>query len=888
MDSQQSDPREPSDLHSTSRESHTLQSIHYRGICVRSEDGRPIRGAVVRFFLHRQSTPHLTLWKMMTTDADGRFTIEGQIEHEDDIDLKRSRIAITASERASRVFYWQDSPGIARLEMAPAASITGRVTDSKSQPVAGAIVRVGPNPLPGVNEAMTDAVGRFDIADLEAAEELSFGMRNVLVVAHPEHNPQTATFTSVPSSIDIVLKSNSSDLPQSVTPKTQPAEPRPKTATAMPKRVRHFTGLTTGNDVKIACSADGRLVAAANGNPTRVMQRGGTSRVKGNWKPSVDILDAETGKPVVSLKLATADENALLAATERISHFEATALAFSPDGNVLAVGTSIGQVKLFNTRTGELDRSLDDEPAKLADKRAPQKWNLLRRAMGSVASLAFSPDGSLLATCGESFGDFAAIFDGVRRLGSRNTGPGRVKLWEVQSGTPKRDLVGHSHAHAVAFSPDGNLLASGGRWLDHSESGTGVIIWNPRTGEKIRRAKIVANGGTRSVAFSPDGKLVAIGSQHFDKANDTSTGAISVAYALSGITKWKQTVPGWANPLAFSPDGESVAVLCGGRSMRFLETETGEVKHEIRPADSSQGGEWTDFAIASQRRKMAIGGVDNARRGSVELWGWEEESVILTFEVDEKSASRDKPVDMDDLLSTIERRLERGWVGRTRVRKIGPQRIEVIAFTTDPEHVRRIERLVTSPGTIEFRILANDRDHKELIERARKDGGPRVLDADGTLAAWWVPVATGHEANRQVYPGIAIRTVQGDRGETSEVLVVPDPFDVTDAYLVEATSGEDGSGKPIVRFTFDKRGGMLLGGLTGANLPDKSDGFSRRVGIILNGKLHSAPAIRSIIRERGEITGDFDRDEVEDLVNVFNAGALPVPLEKVSEVRMIR
>jgi SecD/SecF fusion protein len=254
-----------------------------------------------------------------------------------------------------------------------------------------------------------------------------------------------------------------------------------------------------------------------------------------------------------------------------------------------------------------------------------------------------------------------------------------------------------------------------------------------------------------------------------------------------------------------------------------------------------------------------------------------------------KSASPDEPVDMDDLLSTIERRLDRGWVGRTRVRKIiGPQRIEVIAFTTDPEQVRRIERLVTSPGTIEFRILANDRDHKDLIERARKDGGPRVLDADGTLAAWWVPVAPGQEASRQVYPDIAMRIVRGDRGETSEVLVVPDPFDVTDAYLVGATSSEDGAGKQCVRFAFDKRGGMLLGGLTGANLPDKSDGFSRRLGIILNGKLHSALAIRSIIQERGEITGDFDRDEVEDLVNVFNAGALPVRLEKVSELRMSR
>jgi hypothetical protein len=67
-----------------------------------------------------------------------------------------------------------------------------------------------------------------------------------------------------------------------------------------------------------------------------------------------------------------------------------------------------------------------------------------------------------------------------------------------------------------------------------------------------------------------------------------------------------------------------------------------------------------------------------------------------------------------------------------------------------------------------------------------------------------VPVAPGHEANRRIYPGIAIRAIQEDRCETSEVLVVPDPFDVTDAYLVEATSGEDRSRKHLPRCLADE------------------------------------------------------------------------------------
>jgi WD40 repeat protein len=398
-----------------------------------------------------------------------------------------------------------------------------------------------------------------------------------------------------------------------------------ETPAAMPTRVRLFPALTTGHDVTIAYSADGKLIAVANANPTRVMLVNGGSRVAGDWKPSADILDAKTGKTVVSLKLTTADEDAVLAATERHSHVETTALAFSPDGKVVAVGTSIGQVKLFTARTGELVRSLDDEQAKLADKETPDNWKSLRRAIGSVASLAFSPDGSLLATCGGSFADFSEGFSGVERLGRRSTGPGRLKVWDVQAGTLKHDLVGHNnHANAVAFSPDGQLLASAGRWLKHEDWGEGVILWNPRTGERTDLIRTRTNGGTQAIAFSPDSRLLAICTQRHFEGPDSSTGGVCLVHVSTAIEKWLVPVPGWAKRVAFSPDGKSVAVLCGG-SVRFLDIETGTMRHEIRP-DDSQDVRWDDFAIAPQGHTLAIGAVDNKRQRnaqrevSAEVW----------------------------------------------------------------------------------------------------------------------------------------------------------------------------------------------------------------------------------------------------------------------------
>ena len=186
--------------------------------------------------------------------------------------------------------------------------------------------------------------------------------------------------------------------------------------------VDHFK---TGGSVRIvACSEDGKLIAVANGGPTRTLLENGRSRVKDNWKPSAEVLDARTGKSVVVLELTSAEEDAVLAATERVSHFEVTALAFAPDSKLVAVGTSIGQVKIYDARTGALLRLMDDHAAKRADKETPENWKALERAMGSVASLAFSADGSEIVTCGGSFGDYSRAFGTSQRLDERTTGSG--------------------------------------------------------------------------------------------------------------------------------------------------------------------------------------------------------------------------------------------------------------------------------------------------------------------------------------------------------------------------------------------------------------------------------------------------------------------------------
>jgi WD40 repeat protein len=372
---------------------------------------------------------------------------------------------------------------------------------------------------------------------------------------------------------------------------------------------------TTAAPVRtIACSENGELVAIANGGSTFV-----GSTVPEHWQPSAEILDPRTGKIVVSLKLTTADEDAVLGATKRIFHVEVTALALSHDASVVAVGTSIGQVKLYDARTGEVLRSLDDEAEKLADEKTPANWKSLRRALGSVLSLAFSPDGSLLATCGKSYGDYSRVFEKAQRLDELSTGPGRLKIWDVRTGTKKHDLAGHSQANAAAFSPDGKLLASAGSWLSDAETGTGVVIWNADAGTRLRTLSVEANGGTHSVAFSPEGKLVALSSAQFDKdqADDAGTRTIiSLAHVATGVVDWQRIISGWARPVAFYSEG--VFFLSGGQRVTLLEAKTGDTLFRIvRSANSKDGGQWNDFAIAKRGRMWVTGGEDKGRTGTV-------------------------------------------------------------------------------------------------------------------------------------------------------------------------------------------------------------------------------------------------------------------------------
>ena len=115
-----------------------------------------------------------------------------------------------------------------------------------------------------------------------------------------------------------------------------------------------------------------------------------------------------------------------------------------------------------------------------------------------------------------------------------------------------------------------------------------------------------------------------------------------------------------------------------------------------------------------------------------------------------------------------------------------------------------------------------------------------------------------------------------------EVLVHNDIYNVTGGYLTQAVAGHrSAKGRPCVNFAFNATGGAIVRRADGQSPARQADRLSPTSWASFStASLYSAPSIQSTIFDHGQITGKFTKEQVQDLVNVLNAGSLPAALTK--------
>jgi WD40 repeat protein len=218
-------------------------------------------------------------------------------------------------------------------------------------------------------------------------------------------------------------------------------------------------------------------------------------------------------------------------------------MAYSPDGGTIVSGANNGTVLVWDVASGQ--------------PRGPMR----AAHVAAVTASAFSPDGQTFATGACGHGTDKAACD-----------QGEILLWQLEGGEPVR-LVGHGGViYAVAFSPDGRLLASAGcgavdvgGFCLHGEA----ILWDVATGQPLGEPLLAGTRELFAVAFSPNGRLLATGSVDSRVMLWNTATHEQVGQSLLGH-------PGEVTGLAFSPDG-TILASSGFGALRGSQYDPGPV-----------------------------------------------------------------------------------------------------------------------------------------------------------------------------------------------------------------------------------------------------------------------------------------------------------------------
>jgi WD40 repeat protein len=253
---------------------------------------------------------------------------------------------------------------------------------------------------------------------------------------------------------------------------------------------------------------------------------------------------------------------------------------YSPDGTQLATIGDNGTVILWNANTGE-------ELLRLPGSTQPNDLVTPNR-------VAYSPDGKLLAACDSN----------------------KIDIYDPATGNLIQTLEGHkSDVTAVAYSRDGNYLASGG--VDGS-----LLIWNIQGGNII--AQLAGHtDAVEGLAFSPDGKWLITSSEDTTmKIWDAATGEL-----LRDFTEFTDLV----DTVTFSPDGSKFAFSNGAIHIWKLNSSSSEGKTTITSEEILNIPGGVSITFSPDGTKLATAWGTAASGNGIALWDANSGRELLTM-----------------------------------------------------------------------------------------------------------------------------------------------------------------------------------------------------------------------------------------------------------------
>ena len=268
-------------------------------------------------------------------------------------------------------------------------------------------------------------------------------------------------------------------------------------------------------------------------------------------------------------------------------------IVFSPDGKTMVTGCILQAIEFWDPATGKLVRTLQGRQGDMC----------------SSVKLSFSPDGKTLAASGHG-----------------NT----VVLWNIETGKRLHsEFAAHDERiQAVAYSTDGKTLAS-------ADAGGTICLWDSASGSLLR--KIPSHEGSIvALAFSPDGAFLASGGWQETRVHDLKKGEGGFYLPAEGLA---------TTSLAFSPDGATVAVAYRSQDDILPGQGTYVIRlfslGNAKPIREFRGhADWISSVSFSADGKTLVSA---SRDRTVRLWGVNTGEEISRFEMIEAPISYSLP-----------------------------------------------------------------------------------------------------------------------------------------------------------------------------------------------------------------------------------------------------
>ncbi|MEA2603941.1 MAG: preprotein translocase subunit SecD [Acidobacteriota bacterium] len=250
-----------------------------------------------------------------------------------------------------------------------------------------------------------------------------------------------------------------------------------------------------------------------------------------------------------------------------------------------------------------------------------------------------------------------------------------------------------------------------------------------------------------------------------------------------------------------------------------------------------------------------------------------------------------------DTLSDIVKRYLPRWdassQGDDMVFAMKPNEANLVRNAAVNQAVTTIDNRINQFGVTEPVIQPTTTGHRILVELPGVDDPDRVRRLIKNTAFLEFRVVKvpkgggGSNSREEILANFGgqlpedIEILEGDRRENNAVVGksyygVEKRRTVTGRDLSNASPGRGQFGQPMVEFTLTPNGAQAFGELTGQNV-------GNGLAIVLDGRVVSAPVIKSRITDRGSIEGNFTQQEVQDLVTVLKSGALPAGITYLEE-----